>query len=251
MADTTTTAPTPSRIVFDPAWSMVKQAWRWYNDHLKMLLQICLIAAIPSLLLQIVLPLTQPAATPVVNANLALVISYGLGFFVWSLFNIFWTILGTIAIYQYLRQPVTSNTAWQQFIGSHTYAVNYFSTTVLFGLIVFGGALLLIIPGIIWAVMFSLAPLISIFEKRSAVEALKRSKALIQGHWLDVFWRGLLLGLSVAAVTIVVSVVLSGIGRVSSLSMVSQLLRVLVSAVLTPLPLIMDYLIYTKLAKKV
>lgn len=251
MNDEKTVAPAPVTATFDPAWSMVKQAWRWYNDHLKTLLQISLIASAPSLILQIVLSLTQHPVPGTANPGLGLTISFGLGFFLWSVLNIFWSILGTIAIYTYLRQPDTTKNAWQQFIDAHVYAVNYFSTSVVYGLIVFAGFLLLFFPGIIWAVTFSLAPLIAIYEKASVADALSRSKTLIKGHWFDVFWRGLLLGLTVVAITILGGIVFGLLGRAGNMSTVSDLLGVLLNAALTPLPLIMTYLIYTKLSHKV
>lgn len=250
MPEQQSVSPAPVTPVFDPAWTMVKQSWKWYNDHLKTLLQLSFIAVIPSLIFQIILSATQESVPEATNLSLGLTISFGLGFFLWSVLNIFWSILGTIAIYLYLRQPDQTKTAWQQFIGAQIYVINYFSTSIIYGLIIFGGLILLVVPGIIWAIMFSLAPIIAVFEKASASNALSRSKALIKGHWWDVFWRGLLLGLTIAAISIIGAGVFTAFNFIGNQTVVSDLLGVVLNACLTPLPLILTYLIYTKLSKK-
>lgn len=250
MTDTTTPPAAPRVAVFDPAWTMVQQAWRWYNDHLRMLLQISFIAAVPSFIYLLVLNFTQHPILGPYNQSLGLTISFGLGFFLWGIFNIFWTMLGTIATYQYLQQPDGAMTAWQRFLGARVHAVNYFSTAIVYGLIIFGGILLLIIPGIIWAVMFSLAPLVVIYEKVSTAEALSRSKDLMKGHWFDVFWRGLLLGLTVIGISIVAGIIFGIISRNGQLTLVSDLLDMFLNTLLTPVPLIMTFMIYTKLTAK-
>gem|GEM_PF-1504370 len=54
--------------------------------------------------------------------------------------------------------------------------------TVLTGLIVAGGAVLLIVPGIIFGLWFSLAPAAMFAENLGIMASLKRSKELVSGH---------------------------------------------------------------------
>lgn len=64
---------------------------------------------------------------------------------------------------------------------------------LLTGLIILGGFILLIIPGIIFAIWYSLAPIILIDEGTKGWSALKRSRDLVKGHGIDVFLRFLVI----------------------------------------------------------
>ena len=76
---------------------------------------------------------------------------------------------------------------WQFLLGS-----------VLYGLIVVGGFILLIVPGIIWAIKFQYYGYFIIDKKLDAIEALKKSSALTMG----VKWELLGLGLVIAGINI-------------------------------------------------
>lgn len=61
--------------------------------------------------------------------------------------------------------------------------------TILLTLIVAGGLMLGIIPGIIFYVRFGFAPFVLIFEDIKGLDALFRSKQLVSGKWKEVFSR--------------------------------------------------------------
>jgi len=71
----------------------------------------------------------------------------------------------------------------------------YLWVIILVGLTVFGGLLLLIIPGIIFAVWFSLAGYVRIIEGIGSTGALKRSKQLVKGNWWYVLGAPLVCGI--------------------------------------------------------
>jgi uncharacterized membrane protein len=73
--------------------------------------------------------------------------------------------------------------------------LNYVGAVLLYVLIVAGGLVLLIVPGIVWAVKFSLFPYIIVDEGLSPVAALKQSARLTAGVKWDLFLFNLLLGL--------------------------------------------------------
>jgi hypothetical protein len=66
---------------------------------------------------------------------------------------------------------------------------------ILAGLIIFGGYLLLIIPGIILAIYFSFVVFVAVVEKKGGVDALWRSKEIVSGHFWRVLGITLLVGL--------------------------------------------------------
>lgn len=83
----------------------------------------------------------------------------------------------------------------------------YIWVAFLSGLAVFAGFLLLVIPGIIFAVWFSLAYYVLVAEDKRGTKALARSKNLVQGHWWQVAGRMLFLTLLGAIVGGVLSVI--------------------------------------------
>ncbi|MCL4353451.1 hypothetical protein M1615_03240 [Patescibacteria group bacterium] len=66
---------------------------------------------------------------------------------------------------------------------------SYWWITFLTGFITAGGYLLLVVPGIIFAVWFSLALFILIDEDLKGMEALLKSREYVKGIWSGVFWR--------------------------------------------------------------
>ncbi|MFH1905037.1 MAG: hypothetical protein ABIK53_05920 [bacterium] len=71
----------------------------------------------------------------------------------------------------------------------------YLWVSALVFMAVAGGLLLLIIPGIIFAVWFSLAGYVRIIEGIGSIGALKRSKQLVKGNWWYVLGAPLVCGI--------------------------------------------------------
>jgi uncharacterized membrane protein len=63
---------------------------------------------------------------------------------------------------------------------------------IVYGLIVAGGMVLLIVPGVIWAIRFGFFSFFIIDRKLDPIEALRASWRLTRGHTLELFWLGLL-----------------------------------------------------------
>jgi uncharacterized membrane protein len=69
----------------------------------------------------------------------------------------------------------------------------YLGTVVLLMLIVFGGILLLVFPGIIWSIKYSYAPILAVDKGLGPIEALKASGALTDGvKWDMLAFQGVL-----------------------------------------------------------
>lgn len=83
-------------------------------------------------------------------------------------------------------------------------ASRYFGASLVSGVVVLLGYVLLIIPGIIFTVWFAFTHLIAILENESPIESMKKSKALSQGNFLPILGRFLLIGV----VAFVISMVL-------------------------------------------
>lgn len=59
----------------------------------------------------------------------------------------------------------------------------FLGVSILLPLVVFAGLILLIIPGIIWAVRFSFSPLILVDTKMGPIASMKESWAITRGNF--------------------------------------------------------------------
>lgn len=91
--------------------------------------------------------------------------------------------------------------------GSHQVA-SFFGVSILSGLIVMAGFILLIVPGIIFALWYAFATYVLVDEKLTGTAALKRSKQYAQGQLGAIFWRFLVVGGAGG----VISVILNALG---------------------------------------
>jgi len=103
----------------------------------------------------------------------------------------------------------------------------YLGVSILYPLVILGGLILIIIPGIIWAVRFSFSPIIVIDTKSGPVAAMKESYAITK----DNFWK-LVLFFIVMALINLLGLILFGVGLIVSLP-VSTMAYVLVYRKLT------------------
>lgn len=73
--------------------------------------------------------------------------------------------------------------------------LSYLVTSVLYGLVVAAGFVLLIVPGVIWAVQFGCAYFVAADAKLDPIEAMRESSRLTRGARWHLLGFGLLLGL--------------------------------------------------------
>jgi len=71
----------------------------------------------------------------------------------------------------------------------------YLFSTILYMLIVFGGFILLIVPGIIWSIKFQFYPYLIIDKGMGPVEALKASALITKGVKWELLGFGLIVGI--------------------------------------------------------
>ena len=84
--------------------------------------------------------------------------------------------------------------SWRDLWSPHPFW-RFLVTSVVYGLIVFVGFILLIVPGIIWGITYMFAPYVVMDRGSSMREALGESARITKGHKWELFWFGILLGL--------------------------------------------------------
>ena len=80
----------------------------------------------------------------------------------------------------------------KELFNNHEQLFNYIAATVLYSLIVLGGFLLLIVPGIIWSIKYGLYTTAIVDKKFGPVEALKYSGQITKGEKWNLFGFGML-----------------------------------------------------------
>ena len=84
--------------------------------------------------------------------------------------------------------------------------ISYWWISILIGFIIMGGFLLLFIPGVIFAVWFSLSIFILIAEGQKGMNALLKSKEYVKGKWWSVLGRLLFIGILVSIISLAIVV---------------------------------------------
>lgn len=121
-------------------------------------------------------------------------------------------------------------------------------TSILVMLIVLGGTIMLIIPGIIFSIWYTFTYYAIIFEEKKGVAALKASKELVTGRWWAIFWRLFAPGLFYALILIIITYaityglayMLSGMTYV----LVNGILTSIVSSIISPLTALVTIVLY-------
>jgi hypothetical protein len=84
-----------------------------------------------------------------------------------------------------------------------------FWTYILTGLAVFGGMLLLVIPGIIFGLWFAFSIYVTAIDNKRPIQAMKTSKQLVDGRWWKVFWRILIPSLVFGIAIIIIQYIIT------------------------------------------
>jgi len=104
--------------------------------------------------------------------------------------------------------------------------------SILSGLAIFGGLLLLIIPGIIFSVWFAFTLYSVVLDGQKDTAALRFSKNLVAGRWWGVFWRILLPSIFFLIISWLLQTPFEYIGKYSD-STIMVYLSLLVSTIVT------------------
>lgn len=149
------------------------------------------------------------------------------------------SIFTTIALIRAISEPETT-TFKSAYEFAKKDALQYFVLSIMVGVVVIVGFVLLIIPGLIALTWFGFAYCTLLFEGKRGFEAMKASKAMVDGRFMPVFGRYV----AIFAVTILVAIVASMFGSIFSSKLAETVLFTIAYAVLMPVMLGYVYLMY-------
>jgi len=191
---------------------------------------------------------------------------FGLGYFAGLIGNIVFTIIGALiaivgvalAIYFATRFYIVNFLfVKENFSGaiSDLYKKTrslfwpYFWLSILSSVLIILWSLLLIIPGIIFSIFYSLAAYVFFFEGKRGMEAIRRSKSLIKNYWWAVLGRLAFFALVIWLFMIVISIPTFIAGEESTFSMIWSFVIQIISFIIGPIALLYSYNIYKELVE--
>ncbi len=160
-------------------------------------------------------------------------------FFVFTIASIVVSIFTTIALIKAISEPdATTFKSSYQFAKAGAW--QYVVLSLMVGVVVMLGFVLLIIPGIIAMTWFGFSYYTMLFDNKRGVEAMKASKQLVDGRFMPVFIRYVVLFLAMIVVVAFVTM----IGSIFNEPFIENLLMVAAYCVLVPVSLAYMYLLY-------
>jgi hypothetical protein len=218
---------------------LLEQSAKIYHDHLYLILGILAMILVPVIILSVLIASSVSVGHFSNSIILAMVI-IGIAF----VFFTAWMEAALVKSIYYIviNKPITIKEAY---MGTQKIVLRILAVMGLNFLVVFGGFMLLIIPGIIVSVWFSKSVYVSIVEDTSAKKSLEKSREYVRGRFWPVVGRAL----AVAVISMLISVFLAvllvlimGSGPGYKLAH-----RVIYYALWTPFHIIYSFLVYWSL----
>lgn len=189
---------------------ILDESFQLYKENFALVVGICAVVYVPMALLQMVLvaafggaavgPAGMGGGTENIAASLVVLLLVP--------FTVLMSGAQTKAIAdRYLGTPASVT-------GSYSYifrnAGPFLLTAILVSLMIMGGMVLCIVPGIIAAFVCAFASQVAAIEGVYSSDAIRRSRELASGQWGRIFGLGLIVGLLMMVITVGLSVVTQG-----------------------------------------
>ncbi len=171
----------------DPVGKLLADAWSLFKQRGAVLIQIFIIPAVLVAMVQLLALRNTPQAwalVPVINLVVIVV-----------------AIVASIALLSAIGRGTDFEASYK--VGFSLFWSAIF-LTLIHTLTLFGGAALLVIPGIVFSIWFMFANYTLVLEGKRGIAAMLQSKAYVKGYWWAVLGRMLILGIIVMCVIIII-----------------------------------------------
>jgi hypothetical protein len=242
-------APMPMATELPKARQILKESWAIYKNRFKTLITIILMPTAAYLLL-ILLAATVTGITVGVakqtSANIHPWIVSGIILGVVAVICLIYFYIWAAVAQLYAIKDQAENIDWKEaYKRSKPKIGAYFTTSLLAGLATVGGAILFIIPGIIFGLWFSQSCYVVVEEGLTNTTALKRSKYYTKGRIWQIFGKLFYVGVITMALYIALAILLAIFGYATGIKYahISWITNIF-SLVWTPLVTVYGYQIY-------
>ena len=208
--------PTPSPVVSQPTittlpgvTAILHQAWLLYRHRLRIFLgvviippMLAIIGIVAIIVVDEFLKSTLLSSTFAAGGfGLLIILAIALIFFISQA----WSDTALLYAIKDSQEGISVLEAYRR--GWHK-MLSYWWISILVPFITMGGFLLFVVPGIIFAVWFSLAKFILVAENLKGMNSLLKSREYVKGKWGSVFWRFSFIDILYLIVFLAVTIVL-------------------------------------------
>ena len=221
--------------------AIFKQAWSLYKQRLGTFLGI---TVIPMLVMTAFgflstaggfLAVTKPGL-----GSLGVLLVLGIVLFIVALVIFPWGLLALLYAVKDSAENIGVGAAFRRAWGKIR---SYYWITILMTLIILGGGMLLIVPGIIFMIWFGFAMFVLIDEGIKGMDALLKSREYVRGQWWGIFGRLMVMWLLAIVVAGIQAIILKTVSSEAT----KQLVQFLVSLFITPFFLSYVFILYQHL----
>jgi len=191
---------------------LIKESWEMYYSNLRTILYIMLVPLAFFILQSIISYAFVLIASGQNNISIVAVTILSITL---SLVYGVLTLLATVAMILSIKDDLSAKEAYSRGISLF---FSYLWVIVLNTLIVLGGLVLLIIPGLIFIVWFMFSQYALIFEGKKGFQALKRSKELAEGRFVDIIYRVVVFAAMMISIYFIISFSIGLIGLLISIA---------------------------------
>ncbi len=230
---------TPGFTALPSASSIFKESWAVYKQGFWYFLKVSLVPILAMFVLGLI---TGMQAVNGINPIEGLIIAIA------AIAFIYVSLWGWAATLLVIKDYPTIHSVSDAYKNSKHLIWPLFFVGLLTGLAVLGGLILLIIPGIIFALWFSQSYFVVLEGKGKGKAALSYSKSLVQGRLGEVFLKGLYIGVITIAISIVIGILTGGFNEKNQ---ADEVLNNLFSWIWTPMVTIYSYKLYKYLEQTV
>lgn len=227
------------------ATEILEEAWSIYKERLFTFLGIVLIPTLITSVLGAILILIGLSTSSIPSPKIAGIgVGVAIALAILVLVIIFIsTVWGQLALIYAIKDRQENIGLVEAYRRGRSKILSYWWVLLLMGFITIGGFILLIIPGIIFAVWFSLAIFIVVSEDLKGMAALLKSKGYVRGRWGSVFWRFLLIGIFYVAISLFITFIF----WLLNIPYSSEINKFIMGLFLTPLMVTYMFLLYSNL----
>jgi len=218
---------------------IIKQSLILYKNNWRKFVPFLILLLVPTIIISVLaagslyLSAIVPSSILISSLIVLAVIAASIIFTIWA------TIVLNKVMHNCLGEKTTKE--WREAFSENNHLVwPVIATSIIVFLIVLGGTILLVIPGIIFSVWYVFVFYTVIFENKKGMEALAVSKKLVTGRWWSILWRlivpGLIFGISAAIIIGILNKILNYIfAEGLYLILSATILNSLINVVVTPL----------------
>lgn len=227
---------------------LLKSAWQIYTDKFWLFIKVflyTLLGMIPLAISLIIIAIANVVNLPQ-TVTLAINIVVGIIGFLCLLFGIYYSLRSKAGMYLVCEEK-NDATAKEVFNKTKKMAWPFFLASFVSGILVLLWSILLVIPGIMFAIYYAFASLIVVFENKKPWESIKESKQLIKGYWWATFGRLLFIGLIIFVINFIFAFIGELMPEKSIYFSVWNVIMQIVFVVISPIVIAYTYLLYKNL----